>query len=95
MTEIKITEISCFSCGVSFWITENHDKDLIKTKQTFYCPGGHAQTYVGKSDKAKLEDALEEIKNCNNKHNESEEKIKGLKNSISVYKGHISRLKRK
>ena len=50
----QIVEISCSKCGVSFWITEKHNHELLKFKNTFYCPNGHGQVYIGESYEEKI-----------------------------------------
>lgn len=55
MANVNIVEISCYSCGVSFWVTEYHNKELLRCRNFFYCPNGHKQRYIGKTDKEKLE----------------------------------------
>lgn len=43
--DIQLSQIDCANCGLSFWITFENDKRLIKSKKTFYCPNGHPQSY--------------------------------------------------
>ena len=59
---ITVAEISCCNCGVSFWITTAHNKELISCHNSFYCPNGHRQSYVGETDKQKLEKLRSELR---------------------------------
>jgi len=42
---IKIVEETCCTCGSSFWISKDHQKKLIDSEESFYCPNGHGQNY--------------------------------------------------
>lgn len=55
----------CCNCGVPFAMTEYLKAERLKSKDTFYCPNGHPQGYVGKSDKQlrkEAEQAAEQTK---------------------------------
>lgn len=41
----NLQDISCANCHVTFWLTKQHYSHLRESKQTFYCPGGHANVY--------------------------------------------------
>ena len=65
MVEIDIIKETCCSCKIPFWITEGHHKQLLNSKDTFYCPNGHGQNYQGESEYQKRlerEKELEETK---------------------------------
>ena len=53
--EVDIVQEICYRCNISFWITTSHHKQLIKSKEGFYCPNGHAQHYLGETDAKKLQ----------------------------------------
>ena len=57
MTEtIVVLKIhTCISCGITFAMPVEYDRRLNQTHESFYCPNGHSQNYVGQSDKEKLE----------------------------------------
>ena len=57
--EVKLHEINCFKCSVSFWITKKHYNDLASSHKTFYCTNSHAQYF---SQKSKAEIAEEKAK---------------------------------
>lgn len=52
----------CCSCDMLFWITKKHQDSLKLSKESFYCPNGHSQSYYGKTDKQKLKESQEETK---------------------------------
>lgn len=51
--------IHCFECGVGFAVAESFNNDLIKTRNTFYCPNGHRQAYCGKTEAQKVREQLD------------------------------------
>ena len=54
-----VTEVCC-DCGVLFAMPDElHDKLVDKPGTAFYCPNGHSQHYVGKTEAQKLKEQLE------------------------------------
>jgi len=92
MVFVNTVEISCITCGVSFWISQNHQAELKKTHKSFYCPNGHTQYYPGKTDAEKYKELFEREqrlrKNIDTDNN-------SLKNSLRTYKGEVTKLKKK
>lgn len=41
---------TCCNCGVMFAMTSEFKNERNRDKCTFYCPNGHGQSYVGKTD---------------------------------------------
>lgn len=58
--DVKLSELACADCGVSFFITAEHQTQLRKNKKTFYCPLGHGNVYGGKTEEQRLRDLLAE-----------------------------------
>lgn len=54
-----VTE-QCCNCGMAFAMTEDFRARRKKDKTTFYCPAGHAQHYVGKTEEQELREKLDE-----------------------------------
>jgi len=48
-----VTE-TCYKCGVLFAMTEDYRKNRLRKQDDFYCPNGHSQRYLGKTDAQKL-----------------------------------------
>lgn len=46
----------CCACFIPFGVPKAFDEKRLKDKQTFYCPNGHPQSYIGKSDEQLLRD---------------------------------------
>ena len=49
---------NCYSCGTPFGVEKQLMANLRENHNTFYCPNGHAQSYVGKSEAEKLREQL-------------------------------------
>ncbi len=97
--EVNVKHITCCNCGVSFWIAERHNSDLIASKDTFYCPNGHSQSYVGETEKEKynrmLKQKNERIEFYSKRVSEEFSEKERLKKSIVGYKGVLGRYKKK
>lgn len=50
--------IECCNCGVLFQVSATLNANWLKTKQTFYCPNGHPQSYI-KSTEETLRERIE------------------------------------
>lgn len=49
----------CCNCGVQFAMTQEfHDRKWNHRWENFYCPNGHGQHYLGKSEADRLRDRL-------------------------------------
>lgn len=56
-TESIVVE-HCCACGISFGIPKNLQAQLRQNHEWFYCPMGHQQHYVGKTEEEKLRERL-------------------------------------
>ncbi len=66
----------CCNCGIPFMFSSSKKKELLSSKETFFCPNGHAQHYTGKSEAEKLQDKLNQMER------EKEEQIKNIQNLL-------------
>lgn len=57
--EIEQAEECCCHCKITFWITKEHQKELHRCHNTFWCPNGHPQSYMGKSNAQKYKEEKE------------------------------------
>ncbi len=48
----------CYKCGVAFGMTVDFQRRRLKDRKSFYCPSGHSQVYVGKTEQQKLKEKL-------------------------------------
>lgn len=56
-----VSEVCC-ECGVVFAMTTDLQRSRKRTKDTFYCPNGHGQHYLAKTDAEKLREANEALR---------------------------------
>ena len=79
------TEICC-SCGTVFGIEQQLKINLRNNHRTFYCPNGHGQNYVGKSEAEKLRDEVTRLKSQQDQLNadlsSKERKLKRVSNGV-------------
>lgn len=54
--ETLVTE-TCYSCGVLFAMPLDMQRNRLADKTNFFCPNGHSQVYVGKTDAELLKEA--------------------------------------
>ena len=96
--EVNIIKMTCCSCGVSYWLTTGHQESLVKTKESFYCPNGHSQSYTGDTDKQKYEKELkiqkESKENYRKWYEKEKQKAEERRKSIIGYKGMLGRYKK-
>jgi hypothetical protein len=91
---IEQVEISCCNCGVTFWITKNHDEELVNCGNSFYCPNGHRQHYT-ESIKAKLKKAMSKLKDAEAREAEERDSAEKCKRSNTALQGVITKMKKK
>ncbi len=52
------TTVGCVRCGVRFAIPQGFYKDLLRSRNIFWCPNGHEQHFSGKSEADKVREKL-------------------------------------
>jgi Zn-finger nucleic acid-binding protein len=78
--EFKIIE--CCNCGVLFAVSEELNKNLLRTKNTFYCPNGHPQSYTKSTEERLKEEYDAIIKRKNDYLDEKLTKMVSLKKEV-------------
>src|SRR5262245_24944694 len=48
---------SCCNCGIVFAMPREYRDQKMRTKDSWYCPNGHAQHYLGKTHEQQLREA--------------------------------------
>lgn len=88
---------TCCDCGVLFAMPASLIRNLRKTKRSFFCPNGHSQSYVGKTEAEKLREQLEakerELERERLRTNAARAEAQMAENSRRVTKGHLTRVK--
>ncbi len=91
-----VTE-TCYSCGILFAMPADHKQRLLKNRNSFYCPNGHAQQYTGKTEAEKLREQLEakdrELERERSRTAAARAEAQMAENSRRVTKGHLTRIK--
>ena len=87
------TKITCFKCGVPWWIENDHNKELLDHGTAFYCPNGHPQSYT--NSRTKLIKRLEEnLKAWRQRAIDNRTRVEFYERRARTYKGHFNRLKK-
>lgn len=58
--KIEYVTETCCNCGMSFAMTAEFQRRKLKNRTSFYCPAGHRQHYIGRTEEQKLRDQLDE-----------------------------------
>jgi hypothetical protein len=74
--EISITLLECCVCHIQFAISEEYKTSLKRSHNIFYCPKGHSQFYVVKSD---IEQIREERDRAEHLHTLALKELEALK----------------
>jgi hypothetical protein len=92
-----VTE-ECFSCGILFAMEEQYRTQRLKDKSTWYCPNGHSQHYLGKSDAALRKEAEEaqrlaetRLSQERTRHEATRDQLKATRGSLSATKGVLTK----
>lgn len=96
---ILTEKITCYKCGIPFWLDEKHVYYLRQSHESFYCPRGHSQYFPAKSEKEELQDKLQkaardreyleaDLQRARDQRDYSER-------SKAAYKGQITKLKKR
>ena len=77
---IEFEKIECCRCGVHFAITQDRKTKLEEDKETFYCPNGHPQNFVGNPKITELTDEVKRLEKLVNDNWELHHRIVREKN---------------
>lgn len=59
LTIIKSFEaLECYACACLFAVTSDFKKNRVGDHNTFYCPNGHPQSYIGETEAERLKKQL-------------------------------------
>lgn len=101
--EDKLITETCSACGVLYAMPESLQKERLADKRTFYCPNGHPQTYIGKSEAQKLRETVDEERRARQRAEqriamyadearEARECAEHERRRANGYKGHATRI---
>lgn len=105
MPRVEVTTalvtITCYrtDCGILFAVPEHWQATKLRDHEDFWCPNGHSQAYLGKSQEEKLRDELARVRKIAEMERKTsarleEDKIR-LKHQVRAQKGVATRLRNK
>lgn len=53
-----LESIECYKCGIVFAVPQYWRQKRLEDHESFWCPNGHSQCYIGKTEAEKLRDEL-------------------------------------
>ena len=65
--DIPMKLICCAHCGQPFAMSQDKAERLRKCHNTFYCPDGHAQKFIGKTEEERLRERVREFEDAEKK----------------------------
>jgi len=89
MTEYKSIQfevIECYKCHVQFCVTAEHKQQLIDSKEGFFCPNGHEQSYTGKCNKQIIKELKITVTECRSLKNETTDNLIKMEKTAKAYK---------
>lgn len=91
---ITLETTTCFrhDCGVVFGMEKEYYDGRVKDHQTFYCPNGHGQHFVGRTELDKAREALASERAF---REAAERREQSTQLALRAEKGHVTRLKRR
>jgi hypothetical protein len=94
-TTVTLVHETCYKCNVTFGLNSEQRDRLKRTHNDFYCPNGHAQHFVGKSDVEKLQEEQLRLNQIITQEREAKEhyqlKYAGKERELVATKGHLTR----
>ena len=57
--QTQLKPITCYTCGAVFGLESGFYADRLRDRRDFYCPNGHSQHFIGKTDAERLQELLE------------------------------------
>lgn len=94
-----VTE-ECCRCGVLFAMPKDLQQELLNDRtRYFYCPNGHSQHYLGKTEEQKLREKLEEtearLERTRTQARATRDQLEASERSRSALRGQITKTKRR
>jgi hypothetical protein len=86
-----ITE-DCCNCGVLFAIPADLRRELLENHKNFYCPNGHSQAYLGKTEAQKEKERADRLER---RLANTEEDLRCERASHRATRGNVTKLKKR
>lgn len=88
----EFTVEECCQCGVAFAMTTYFHERALEERTNFFCPNGHPQRYVGKSEAEMLR---EQLKAAREGAAFAERQAELERNRTRAVKGHLTRARKR
>jgi hypothetical protein len=93
-TQVEIVAIDCITCGIIFGLPEDYMNALKRhAGKNFYCPNGHAQIFLGKSEKQQIKELKWVLEQAELRNRSTEDQLEASERSRASYKGQITKIK--
>lgn len=89
-TWVTLVAETCFKCGIAFGMPDDYKKKRLEDHKAFYCPNGHGQVYVDKTEAQKLREQLEVERRRLKYEREQKESVR---RSLAATRGVLTRTK--
>jgi DNA repair exonuclease SbcCD ATPase subunit len=91
-TGITLKTTECYFCGCTFGMPKQFYDDRLNDHKGFYCPNGHCQHFIGKTEAEKLRDELRDVRVRNM---ELYEERDAAERSRRATKGQLTKLRKR
>ena len=96
ITSVETFQVEhCCNCGMAFAMTQDFQDRRRSDREGFFCPAGHRQYYVGKSDKQKIAELEQRVKGAYEYSDTLQKDIDHKVNQIRAHKGARTKLKKR
>lgn len=88
---------TCVNCGVLFGTEVGYDNQRREDHKSFYCPSGHAQSYIGKTEAQIAREERDAARSLAQREavrrRAAENQAEVERRSAAAYKGHVTRIR--
>lgn len=103
VAEVHMVIETCCNCGMAFAMTKDFKQAKLDARggrgETFYCPAGHSQHYLGETEEQKLRRERDRLKQneawYEQRAAELREEAAHERHRANGYKGHANKLRRR
>lgn len=94
--EQQLQTITCYKCGVVFAVPSYFKTKRLEDHETFWCPNGHTQGFMGDSEAEKLKKQLEQERDQHRQRLEFERnQTAAAKRELVAVKGQLTKTKKR
>jgi len=96
---VQIVTEECCACHVAFGLTSEMQTRLRDTHQSFYCPNGHPQSYLGQTEAERLKIKLRSVEQDRDWYKEAESRQSAGRASaerqLAATKGVVTKMRKR